>query len=98
MHAGKVLAGGPKSIQRGAKLIPLWRVLGVVNHGECPAREGKSTIECLRFRSRADRRNGNDRDGDTMLARRDCRAGGMVIRLDCDDHVKFFKRIIQLFD
>jgi hypothetical protein len=29
-----------------------------------------------------------------MFARSDCRAGGIIFRFDCDDYVKFFRRIV----
>ena len=36
--------------------------------------------------------------GNTVLARGDCRAGGMIFRLDRDDDVEFFMRIVQSLD
>jgi hypothetical protein len=33
-----------------------------------------------------------------MFARSDCRAGGIIFRFDCDDYVKFFRRIVKSLD
>jgi hypothetical protein len=94
LHAGKVIAGRLKDLQGCAQLVSLRPILGVVDHRECSARKRKGDIERLWFCRRADGRNGDHRNGDTMFARSDCRAGGIIFRFDCDDYVKFFQRIV----
>jgi hypothetical protein len=84
--------------QRGAQLVALRAVLGVVDDGEISPSEGKSDIEGLRLRRRANRGDGNDHDGDAVFAPSDCRAGGVVSCLDCDDDVEFFPRVVQPLD
>ena len=81
LHASEVSAGRLKDLQACAQLVSLRPGLGVVDHRECSARKREATLSAFGFAAGPTAGTGIDRDRDTMLARGDCRAGGIVFRL-----------------
>jgi hypothetical protein len=94
LHAGKVIAGRLKGLQGCAQLVSLRPVLGVVDHRECSGANGRATLSAFGFVAGPTAVTGITVMGIRCLRAVICRAGGIIFRFDCDDYVKFFRRIV----
>ena len=90
------LALAEKTIERLAELVGLRSVLGVIDHGECPARKGKRRVERLRLGARTARRRGDDLERRAEIKPRQRRRGFDVVGLYHDLDIELLWRVVQL--